>query len=142
MGGRFSATVQTGLGAHPASCTMGTGSFPGVNRPECGAHIAPRLKKEYSYVSTPPLGSRGLLKGELYLNLSTEKKQNVHILTLYINPLAIPCPHSNTLYINPLAIPCPQSNSLSKPSHNTLSLILMSALNTNVAQTAMNKITY
>jgi len=22
--------VQTGLGAHPASCTMGTGSFPGV----------------------------------------------------------------------------------------------------------------
>jgi hypothetical protein len=27
---RFSALVQTGLGAHPASCTMGTGSFPGV----------------------------------------------------------------------------------------------------------------
>ena len=27
---RFSAPVQTGLGAHPASCTMGTGSFPGV----------------------------------------------------------------------------------------------------------------
>jgi len=27
---RFSALVQTGPGAHPASCTMGTGSFPGV----------------------------------------------------------------------------------------------------------------
>jgi hypothetical protein len=27
---RFSAPVQTGLGAHPASCTMGTGSSPGV----------------------------------------------------------------------------------------------------------------
>jgi hypothetical protein len=27
---RFSAPVQTGLGAHPASYTMGTGSFPGV----------------------------------------------------------------------------------------------------------------
>jgi len=27
---RFSAPVQTGLGAHPASCTMGTGYFPGV----------------------------------------------------------------------------------------------------------------
>ena len=26
----FSAPVQTGPGAHPASCTMGTGSFPGV----------------------------------------------------------------------------------------------------------------
>jgi len=31
MGARFSAPVQTGPGAHPASCTMGTGSFPGVN---------------------------------------------------------------------------------------------------------------
>jgi hypothetical protein len=29
MGARFSARVQTGRGAHPASCTMGTGSFPG-----------------------------------------------------------------------------------------------------------------
>ena len=29
-GARFSAPVQTGPGAHPASCTMGTGSFPGL----------------------------------------------------------------------------------------------------------------
>jgi hypothetical protein len=29
-GARFSAPVQTGRGAHLASCTMGTGSFPGV----------------------------------------------------------------------------------------------------------------
>ena len=29
----FSADVQTGPGAYPASCTMGTGSFPGVKRP-------------------------------------------------------------------------------------------------------------
>jgi hypothetical protein len=29
-GARFSAPAQTGPGAHPASCTMGTGSFPGV----------------------------------------------------------------------------------------------------------------
>ena len=28
-GARFSAPVQTGSGAHPASCTMDTGSFPG-----------------------------------------------------------------------------------------------------------------
>ena len=27
---RFSAPIQTGPGAHPTSCTMGTGSFPGV----------------------------------------------------------------------------------------------------------------
>jgi len=30
VGARFSAPVQTGPGAHPASCTMGTGFFPGV----------------------------------------------------------------------------------------------------------------
>ena len=30
-GARFSAPVQTGPGAHAASCTMGTGSFPGVH---------------------------------------------------------------------------------------------------------------
>jgi hypothetical protein len=30
VGTRLSAPVQTGPGVHPASCTMGTGSFPGV----------------------------------------------------------------------------------------------------------------
>jgi hypothetical protein len=29
---RFSATVQTGPEDHPTSCTMGTGSYPGVKR--------------------------------------------------------------------------------------------------------------
>jgi hypothetical protein len=29
-GATFSGPVQTGPGANPASCTMGTGSFPGV----------------------------------------------------------------------------------------------------------------
>ena len=29
-GARFSEPVQTGPGTHPASCTMGAGSFPGV----------------------------------------------------------------------------------------------------------------
>ena len=36
VGERFSAPVQTGPEAHPASCTMGTGSFPGVKRPRRG----------------------------------------------------------------------------------------------------------
>jgi hypothetical protein len=30
VGARFSAPLQTGSEAHPASCTMDTGSFPGV----------------------------------------------------------------------------------------------------------------
>ena len=33
MEARFSAPVQTGIGAHPASYTMGTGSFPRVKLP-------------------------------------------------------------------------------------------------------------
>ena len=32
-------------------------------------HLAPRLKKEQSYTSPPPLGSRGQFQGELYLYL-------------------------------------------------------------------------
>ena len=35
-GARFSAPVQTGPGAHPASYTMGTGSFLKVKRPGSG----------------------------------------------------------------------------------------------------------
>jgi hypothetical protein len=33
VGARFFAQVQNGPGDHPASYTMGTGSFPGVKRP-------------------------------------------------------------------------------------------------------------
>jgi len=36
-GARVTASVQTGLGAHTSSYTMGTGSFPGVKRPGLGA---------------------------------------------------------------------------------------------------------
>ena len=56
-GARFSATVQTGPGAHPASYTMGTGSFAGVKRPWRGVdhppHLVSRLKKEYSLPLLP-----------------------------------------------------------------------------------------
>jgi hypothetical protein len=38
---KFSAPVPTGPGAHPASCTGGTGSFPGVKRPGRGADHPP-----------------------------------------------------------------------------------------------------
>jgi hypothetical protein len=41
MGARFFAHVQTGPGAHPASCTMGTGSFPGVKQPGGGSDHPP-----------------------------------------------------------------------------------------------------
>jgi len=79
---RFFAPVQTGPGAHPASCTMGTGSFQGVKSGR-GVSLTPQpllvqwLRKsraipyspygpyglcrtsvpvQYSYTSTPPMG--------------------------------------------------------------------------------------
>ena len=90
VGARFSAPVQTGPGAHPASYIMGTGSFPGVQRADRSVdhppHLAPRLKKECSYTSTPHLGLRGLLQGELH-----------HFITVIIFPRAVREPvHGNT----------------------------------------------
>ena len=43
-GGEIFRTIQTGPGAHPDSCTMGTGSFPGVKRTERGADYPPPSK--------------------------------------------------------------------------------------------------
>jgi hypothetical protein len=45
-GARFFAHVQTGSGTHPASCTMGTGPFPGVKRPGRGADHPPPSSAE------------------------------------------------------------------------------------------------
>jgi hypothetical protein len=45
-GGRFTVPVQTGRGAYPASCTMGTGSFPGVKRPGRGIDHPPPSSAE------------------------------------------------------------------------------------------------
>jgi hypothetical protein len=45
-GARFFVHVQTGPGAHPASCTMGTGTFPGVKRPGRGADPPPPSSAE------------------------------------------------------------------------------------------------
>ena len=60
-GSRFSAPVQTGPGVHPAFCTVGTGPFPGVNRPGRGAEHPPpssgKVKERlelYIYSSSGP----------------------------------------------------------------------------------------
>ena len=83
---RFSAAVQTGPGAHPASYTTGTGSFPGVQRPGRGVehppHLSLRLKKEYSYTSTPPLGLHGLFWGDLYLYIIGKHTDGIGVGTL------------------------------------------------------------
>ena len=50
VGARFPTLVQTGPGAHPASYTMGTGSFLGIKWPgraiDHPSHLVLRLKKE------------------------------------------------------------------------------------------------
>ena len=44
VGATFSSPVLMGSGAYPASCTMGTGSFPGVKRTGRGADHPPLSK--------------------------------------------------------------------------------------------------
>jgi len=65
----FSTPFQTGPGAHPAY-TTGTGSFPGVEQWGFGIDHPPsysvKVKERIRNTSTPSLGLRGLLKGELY----------------------------------------------------------------------------
>ena len=75
---RLSAPVQTGPGAHPASCTVGIGSFPGIKSGR-GVTLTPHplllpwSKKGYSYTSTLPMVRTActepqcLYKGALYL---------------------------------------------------------------------------
>jgi hypothetical protein len=61
-----SLCVQTGSGAHPASCTMGTGVLsPGVKaRPGRDAdhspHLLPRSRMSRSYTSSPPKRLHGV----------------------------------------------------------------------------------
>ena len=64
---------------HPSRPALGPtqppipGLSPWVNRPRRGVdhppHLVSRLKREQSYTSTPPLGFRGLLYGEICLYL-------------------------------------------------------------------------
>ena len=46
MGARFSAAVQTGPGAQPASYTTGNGYFLGVKRPGRGVDHPPQSSAE------------------------------------------------------------------------------------------------
>jgi hypothetical protein len=58
--------VQTGSGAHPASCIMGTGgSFPGLKRGRgvtltTHPRLVPRSRMSRSYTSSPPKRLRGV----------------------------------------------------------------------------------
>jgi hypothetical protein len=61
-----SLCVQTGFGAHPASCTLGTGGPCLRSKARLGReadhspHLVPRSKVSRSYTSSPLEGLRGV----------------------------------------------------------------------------------
>ena len=65
MGVEISRTRPDRPGAHPASYTMGTGSFPGMKRPGRGAnhpppHLSAEVMKGEGYTFSYVPGLRGL----------------------------------------------------------------------------------
>jgi hypothetical protein len=94
--------VQTGSGAHPASCTVGTGgSYPRVKRGrsvKLTTHplLEPRLRKSRSYTSCHPNALLWSITGPLYLYLTVVKclteGRSFHegIKEVKLNPLMVP----------------------------------------------------
>ena len=81
VGAKFSAPVQTGPGAHPASYTMGNGSFPWVKWQGSGAD--PPSTAEFEgrvelYICSPSGPSWPVLGRPLPLPLPTENRPPIH----------------------------------------------------------------
>ena len=95
VGARFSAPVQTVPGAHLASCTTGTGCFPGVKSGRGVTltphpRLVPRSWKGRAIPLLPPMGRTActerqcLYKGELYLTYITmDGSKKVEIVGKY-----------------------------------------------------------
>jgi hypothetical protein len=92
---KFSAPVQTGPGAHPASYTIGTGSFPGV---ESGLGVTltphpllvPWSKKQSTAI--PVLSLRAFVackKGEIY-NVSCQEYRKSAVTTARCDVMLYP----------------------------------------------------
>ena len=105
-GARFSASVQTGPGANPASYTMGTGSFPRVKRPGRVVDHPPVSSGEviervelYLYISGPPWPVLGWTL-PVPLPLSSLK-----MLTQNSSATVFCCVFSNLLFFSHLVFP-------------------------------------
>jgi hypothetical protein len=89
VGERFSAPVRTGSEAHPASCTMGTGSFPGGEvRPGRDAVPSPPPSAEVKKQSTaiPLLSLRAFVDYERVK--PTYKRKSSHKIGRHVYMLA------------------------------------------------------
>jgi hypothetical protein len=104
VGARFYAPVQTGPGSHPASCTMGTGSFPGAKRPGRGADhppiLAPRSRMSRAIPLLPLYTNRGLLKVDLLVFVQTVLSANVFHFGMTSLRLCLTCTYQVTAIIN------------------------------------------
>ena len=80
----FSAPVQTGPGTHPASYTMGTGSFPGLKRPGRGLdHPLPSsigVKERVELYLNSPSGPSGPVLGRTVTSISLNQSSYICIL--------------------------------------------------------------
>jgi hypothetical protein len=69
-------------------------------------HLAPRLKKEQSYTSIPPLSLRGMFWGDLRLYFTQLHPENVHRIFMKLSTSsAVPC--CAHFQHNPLNTSCP-----------------------------------
>jgi hypothetical protein len=115
VGARFFTHVQTSPGAHPASCTVGTRSFPGVKQPGPVLTTHPLLvqrSRKSRAISLPPLWAFGSVTGYLYLlhrvqmTLKTQKWKHARqygtgyqCMLLVFSSLPYSTEHCFTLYL-------------------------------------------
>ena len=93
VGARFSASVQTGPGPHPASYTMGTWSFLGVKRPERSVDNPPPSSAEVGgrvelYICSPSGPSWPVIGRPLPLP-SSDLDLNIYCIYSCVN--GVPC---------------------------------------------------
>ena len=110
VGGRFSAPVQTGPGAHPPSYTMGTGSFPGV---ESGRGVT---------LTPPPFQCRGHERVELYF-YSTYGPYSLYRASVPVQGCTLPYLSGRTRVYFTFTLPYLSCTCLGLFSNYTVSLI-------------------
>ena len=80
---RFSASIHSGPGAHSASCTMGTESFPGVKRPELGVNQPPLSSTEVKEIVELYLYSPSGVSWPVLARTFTFLFPHLHLFLLY-----------------------------------------------------------